>query len=306
MSGTAILLSTYNGERYLRDQIESILTQTSTDWRLYVRDDGSTDATRVMLTGLAMRDSRISLFFEANLGVAGSFFRLLRTAGEAASVYVFCDQDDIWHPEKLAVQAAALAGRSGSPALTYSALRLVDAAGAPLARQYSLPAAPEFPNILVQNRIAGCTMAINAAAASLVRENLPDPTNVVMHDWWILLVVSAFGTMLPTPDILVDYRQHGGNVIGIKNGLAGSVQRLRRVLAQRGRNRLMAQATAFLQLFGDELSPRQRNSVEHLLRTGRGPFRQRLYGVFDRSFQRTSRFDDLTLRLLAVVGHYRD
>lgn len=308
-STPVIIMSTYNGMRYVAAQIDSIRAQTVSDWRLIVRDDGSRDDTVAILSAYAARDQRIAIVRGANIGVIESFFELLAMVGPEAPYVVLSDQDDIWHPTKLAVHASILAdGPSADadvPIMNYSALRLVDEAGAPLPGQYAGFSTPVFASLLVENKVPGCTMAINQCARRLIVENLPAFDRLVMHDWWITTVISAFGKIVASTDVLVDYRQHGANVVGIKTGMAGQMQRARRVMQGRGGSRLLSQISELMRVFENRLSITKRQAIDRLLTAGDGNGLQRLVGSLDRSFFRTSLSDDIALRILLVGGHYR-
>jgi hypothetical protein len=214
----AILLSIFDGKRYLRDQLGSYITQTHGNWRLYWRDDGSADRGPDTMTafGLGAGSGRcIRLPGDGNLRATRSFFALLSTAlRDDAAYFAFSDQDDVWLPEKLAHAVAALDQvNPGRPALYFCARRPVDATLRPIGHCPALRRPPGFPAALTQNVIPGCCMTLNRAAARLIlAAGLPDRT---WHDWWCYLVVSAgegLVLMGEKPDIL--YRQHGGNLVG--------------------------------------------------------------------------------------------
>ncbi|MBR1426940.1 MAG: glycosyltransferase family 2 protein [Paludibacteraceae bacterium] len=221
-----ILMSTYNGERYLREQLDSIIGQTCADWRLFVRDDGSTDGTVALLQEYAERlPERIILHRdnEPQLGAMRSFERLL-AEHEGADYYMFADQDDVWLPDKVALtlramqeQEAALG--TGTPLVVHTDLRVVD--------EQLRPIAPSFwqfggihPEILdtnihylaICNSVTGCAMMMNGAARTAV---LPFNPHVFMHDAWIgIRVLDAGGRVVPVPQATMLYRQHGDNVCG--------------------------------------------------------------------------------------------
>ena len=213
----AILLSTYNGEQFLADQLDSLLRQTIADWLLYWRDDGSSDGTVEMMhrfmAGPGAGRCRSVLDMPGRLGATGSFMALLRVAmAEGAGTVAFADQDDVWLPEKLALAVAAL-GHDPRPTLYCSRQILVDEALRRIALSAMLQRSMGFPAALAQNVATGCTVVLNRAAAQLVAESHPPPAT--LHDWWSYLVVSATGGRLvadATPTVL--YRQHGGNAVG--------------------------------------------------------------------------------------------
>ena len=216
-SCVAILLSTFNGERYLAEQLASFTAQTHTDWRLYWRDDGSSDGTGALMTDFAAVSAGrcVTCAQGDRLRATGSFLALLRLAlpGRAA-FFAFSDQDDVWLPEKLAHGVAALGALPADrPALYFCARALVDATLTPIGQVLAPNRRPGFPAALTQNLAPGCCMMLNRAAATLIdAAAVPDGT---WHDWWSYIVVSACGGAViagNTPDIL--YRQHGLNLVG--------------------------------------------------------------------------------------------
>lgn len=213
----AILLSTYNGAKFLPEQLESFERQTDPDWRLLWRDDGSTDATRDIMAEFATRlgteRCREMADSGTHLGAAQSFLALLPEAADAEAV-AFADQDDVWLPDKLARAREAMAS-AGNHAMLYCARQfLVDEAlqGRTLSALPGL-VGPGFPASLTQNIMHGNTMVMNRAAAALV-SRIPGPSGTV-HDWWSYIVVTACGgQVLIDPEPVVLYRQHKANLIG--------------------------------------------------------------------------------------------
>ena len=206
----AILLSAYNGERFLPEQLASIARQEHREWRLLWRDDGSIDGTAGLLRSFAPgRGERVGP--DGWLGPTASFLALLRAAGPGEAI-AFADQDDVWLPDKLTRGLAALSPFGARPAVYCARQMLVDEN----LRELGLSApvrALRFPAALTQNVATGCTMMLNAAAARLVASSAaPDST---LHDWWSYLVVTSAGGALVTDDTpTVLYRQHGANLVG--------------------------------------------------------------------------------------------
>jgi hypothetical protein len=208
-----VLLSTYNGVAWLPEQLASLAAQTH-PWSLLWRDDGSTDGTLALMRQTQGTEAATG----GRLGVLASFMALLR---EARGNVAFCDQDDVWRPEKLARGAAAVVG--DAPALYCARQILVDPKLRPLGESEVIRHAG-FPAALTQNVAAGCTIVMNEAARRLVAASAPPPST--LHDWWSYLVVSAAGGRIvcdPEPTLL--YRQHGGNAVG------APISRPRRALA---------------------------------------------------------------------------
>ena len=223
-----MLLASYNGARYLPALLDSLRAQTH-PWRLLWRDDGSTDATVAMLRASGGRE----LAAGERLGVLGSFLTLLR---HAEGTVAFCDQDDVWLPDKLARAAAALP--PDGPCLYCARQILVDSELRKVGESERVRHAG-FPAALTQNVAAGCTIVMNPQAARLVAASRPPPGT--LHDWWsYLLIAASGGRVMCDPQATILYRQHAANVVGAPAG------RRRRAVAaaRRGPAAFMAQLRA--------------------------------------------------------------
>ena len=189
-SRVVVLMSTYNGENFVLEQLYSILDQLPVDGRIVVRDDGSSDATVERVASVA--DPRITVVRGENLGFASSFLTLLKNAPGDAGMIMFADQDDVWLPRKIERAWKVLSAPRDRPALYCSAQMLADEQLRPLHATQRWPRDPSFQNALSENIVTGCTAALNPAAAALLRR-AGVPPEVRFHDWWMYLVVSAFG-----------------------------------------------------------------------------------------------------------------
>ena len=225
----AIVLASYNGARYIEDQIRSIQSQSVESWSLFIRDDGSSDDTVARVTALLGDNHRIILVRD-NLGTLGpikNFAELMRLALEDGADYVFlADQDDVWHPEKLRIfldemgRLERVAGKA-LPLLVHSDLEVANSAMEtihPSFMKYTgiSPDQSALGILLCQNVVTGCACMVNRALLNLA---LPVPQGVLMHDWWLALLASACGRIGFIDQALVRYRQHGGNVIGAESYL---------------------------------------------------------------------------------------
>lgn len=220
-----LLLATYNGAAYLREQLDSLLHQHCNDWTLLVRDDGSQDQTLGILQRYAQADSRIRMVQDdlGTLGPLGNFRVLLEAARAHGADYIFfADQDDIWESHKvgkeldLLMKAEAYHGKT-TPLLVHSDMTVVNQRARVLHPSFMRyqgirhEAAGGLRVLLVQNYVTGCTLALNRSALESV---LPIPDRAVMHDWWMALVVEATGTILFLDEPSVNYRQHPNNQVG--------------------------------------------------------------------------------------------
>ena len=261
-SHVAILLGTFNGARFIDEQLSSYQRQTHRNWSLWASDDGSTDASLPLISKFSHSvQQSVSLLQGPHLGVCRNFVSLIENEGIHADYYAFSDQDDIWLANKLARAVAWLdTVADDTPALYCSRTALIDTHGARIgfSPDYSKP--PSFTNALLQNIASGNTMIFNNKARDLLRVVAHGP--MVIHDWALYLVVTACGGQVffdQEPCVL--YRQHNDNVIGNGMGLMTRIANFSK--AQRGRKAVWNDNNiAMLKLIDDQMtiSNRQRLS----------------------------------------------
>ncbi len=233
-SHVTILLSTFNGERWLPALLDSIRAQTHGEWTLLVRDDGSTDRTGSLIDAAANDDPRVRRHDDdlGNLGPAASFMILLGLV--ESGCFAFCDQDDEWLPDKLEQTLAAM---PGDPiAAVYTDATLVSATGEVLhpsalaERGLSPDRALPFGQLLVNNAAIGATMVGTADLARRAVE-LADDRPVLMHDWWVALVAEHQGTLACHRRSTLRWRRHDATVTGGRpSGIRGRSARRREYL----------------------------------------------------------------------------
>jgi len=218
MKEVAILLSTYNGEKYLNEQIESILSQKKVEVHIYIRDDGSKDKTKELLRELEKK-SNIDVFYGENIGVINSFFSLVKQVNDNYEYYAFCDQDDYWKNNKL-FRAISKIQNERNAALYHSDAILVnqDLVSLNVKFKKEKEVAKDFPQSIVFSNCTGCTVVINRKLLKYLKQYTP--AQVLMHDDWICKLCFGLGGIVyydSSPTIL--YRQHSQNVIGgVKHG----------------------------------------------------------------------------------------
>ena len=213
-----ILLSTYNGEQFLAEQIQSIQNQTVQDWKLLIRDDGSRDRTREIIQEFVAQDSRIHWINEnesKNLGVIKSFHNLAQF--EEADVYFFSDQDDVWLPQKLELSLAeARKYPAEMPLLVYMDLTVVnqdlEVLSSSMIRSQSGHANTELVQELTENTVTGGVAMVNHALIQLWNQT----EDILMHDWYLALLATAFGKLVYIDQPGELYRQHEHNVLGAR------------------------------------------------------------------------------------------
>ena len=215
-------MATYNGGRFVGEQIESIRRQTYKNWRLLISDDCSTDETLDVVKRFACIDNRIGIVSEGvkHGGAKENFFALMRHSG--ARYCMFCDQDDVWLPEKISNTFALMRRLEGdyqnAPLLVFTDMKVVDGSLATIHESFERfssidPSRTKFPQVVAQSLGAGCTMMINAEARDTSLK-IGSTDDVIMHDWWITLVAAAFGHIAYLEEATSLYRQHGMNELG--------------------------------------------------------------------------------------------
>lgn len=212
MKRVNVMLSTYNGERFLRDQAESILNQTGVEVRVFVRDDGSSDRTKKILSSLD--DDRISVDFASNVGWRKSFFHLLWTVPISVDeYYAFADQDDIWKPEKL-IRAIQLLSKVDGPALYHSNMTLVDSKLKFIGNKYPTDFVPSdhMPQSFFDGVGTGSTMVMNGRLLSLIR--VYQPNDSLSHDAYVMALANLLGQVVYDSESFILYRRHEGNATG--------------------------------------------------------------------------------------------
>lgn len=217
-----ILLATYNGSRFVGEQIESIRRQTYINWRLLVSDDCSTDGTLDVVKQFARTDSRIQIVSEGikHGGAKENFFSLMRHSD--SRYCMFCDQDDVWLPGKIANTFDLMRRLEGEhrdvPLLVFTDMKVVDGNLTTIHESFECfssidPSRSRFPQVIAQSLGAGCTMMVNAETRDISLK-IGSTDDVIMHDWWITLVAAAFGHIAYLDEATSLYRQHGMNELG--------------------------------------------------------------------------------------------
>lgn len=230
----AILLSTFNGAPFLREQLDSLISQTHQNWVIFASDDGSSDSTLAILAQyqLNLGQDRLVIFPGPRKGFSANFLSLLKRPELDADFYAYCDQDDIWEPGKLERSVRWCETITASqPALFCGRTRLIDETGKPIGYSPLFSAPPSFRNALVQSIAGGNTMLFNAATRTLLMKT-HEGDQIISHDWWTYLVVAGCGGIVHYESVpTIDYRQHGRNLIGSNSGFKDRIVRLKKLLA---------------------------------------------------------------------------
>ncbi|WP_218914883.1 glycosyltransferase family 2 protein [Thermodesulfobium narugense] len=286
-------MSTYNGEKYLREQIDSILNQTYTDWRLIIRDDGSTDKTLQIIEEYVKKFSeKINLIKDnkKHLGPQMSYFELLNHS--SAEYIMFCDQDDFWLPYKIETTLTKMKDLEriypNKPVLVHSGLKVVDENLRVISDSFWKyqklnPNLKSLCNLLIQNNVTGCTIMINKKLKNFLKVF---PQNMIMHDWWIALVASAFGTIGHIDEPLVLYRQHDRNDTGAKKysvkHFLGRVVKFRDSVESN--KKIINQGKDFYSIYKNLLSKEQQEVVYNFVTLFESGRHERVYKIFKHRF----------------------
>jgi len=228
-----IILCTFNGARYLNEQLSSITNQKYKNWRLFVSDDGSTDQTLELLH--TFRDhygfNKVVIFEGSKQGSTRNFLSLVNLVHEQCEYFAFCDQDDIWHEDKLSRATTILDNViHNRPILYCSSTIYISKFGDYLQGSYVFKKPPSFKNALVQSIAGGNTMVFNKAAASILAKT-PVTINLEAHDWWAyILIMGCDGQVYYDPNPTVNYRQHSAALVGENRSLRAKLIRIKKLL----------------------------------------------------------------------------
>ncbi|WP_459869145.1 glycosyltransferase family 2 protein [Halomonas shantousis] len=299
----AILMGTYQGEKYLAEQLDSISKQTYPNWSLWVSDDGSTDATWDILRDYQARwgEGKLHLRRGPQRGVVANFLGLLCDAKIQADYFAYADQDDIWYENKLSRALQALDPIPASrPALYGARTLLVDSHNQPIALSPPSPRTPAFANALVQNIASGNSMVINASARELLRRAGPD-IDISVHDGWTYLLITACGGhVIYDPEPSLRYRQHDANLIGMQSGWKSYVKRARLLWAGQHRQHVQRNLTALMPLQG-WLTPANRRRLEIYAGTRQRSLPLRLLGLWRAGIYRQTCLGTLGMLLATIL-----
>lgn len=220
MNEVVVLLSTYNGEKYIREQLDSLFAQENIKLHLVVRDDGSLDGTIAIIDEYIQQfPNKITLIKGDNIGWRKSFFYLIQYAAKNFNnieYYAFCDQDDIWLPEKLNVACKRLNQMDTSKPRLYCSNLFYYKNGIKYGKIKQSGLKATFKNCLILNYATGCTVVFDRNLLNLISNHLPSIS--IAHDQWTYMVAVLCGNVLIDDDAYILYRQHDGNQIGATKG----------------------------------------------------------------------------------------
>lgn len=224
MEKVCVLMSTYNGEEYLREQIESILKQDEVEVKLVIRDDGSSDKTLKIIEEYK-KNADIVCYKGENVGAAQSFMNLINEAPKS-EYYALSDQDDVWQSEKLITAVKYLKKYNNVPALYVSNTILTDENLNIIDKNKKINTKFTFGNILIKNNANGCTMVFNQKLMDIINEiGCVDVGKKIWHDHYIYMLCLAIGGKVICDEYsYIYYRQHGSNLVGGRRNLIKKIR----------------------------------------------------------------------------------
>ncbi|MDO4742500.1 MAG: glycosyltransferase family 2 protein [bacterium] len=268
-----ILLATYNGEKYLKQQLDSILAQNVDCWHLYIKDDCSSDSTLSIAKSYESKYPDKITVINCDVASGSAKANFLSLLKYSSSRYImFCDQDDVWLPDKISTTLKAMQENesdSDLPILIHTDLTVVDDRLNTLHSSFIKfqglnSEANTLNRLLVQNNVTGCTVMINRTLLNFAADI--DPDKILMHDWWFGLIASAFGKIVFIDKPTILYRQHSNNQLGAVNNrsIKGS---LKIVLARLNTKKRISATFSQAQYFFDKYVSLLNDSNQKLLKT---------------------------------------
>lgn len=294
-----ILMSTYNGERFIHKQLDSIVAQTY-PVSLLIRDDGSTDSTIDIIKEYEKEYDFISHVEGQNVGVIHSFFTLINMADMSADMYAMADQDDIWFEDKIERAVEKLGSMNcEKPCMYCSAQTLIDAEDNVLdVNMMQVTMRPGFGNAVVENIATGCTCVINKKLLVIAKA---EPQYTIMHDWWLYMLATSMGEFYYDPKPGMYYRQHGNNTMGSRTNYFDEFkERIRRFSGNK--NKLYRQMESFNSIHGNNISGDNKDILQMVMNYKRGFF-HRLRCIFSKRIYRQRTGDNLIFKLLFLMNH---
>lgn len=302
MPEVCVLLSAYNGEKYIGEQIDSILAQTYGNIRLYVRDDGSADGTADILREYE-REGKLRCIRGENKGFIDSFFELLKICGDA-EYYAWCDQDDVWLPEKIERAVKVLEENKGAeelPMLYFSDYDYYDENMDFQGHGLDYRRGPSFANSLMDCISLGFTSVFNRRAREKMAEHIPKYS--CGHDWWTYMLCAAFGKVIyDRGQYMVKYRRLEKSVSpGGKNFIELQVWRFQKFFLNGYFEKIRMQLREFAFLYGKELKPEDRKVLWLFIRK-RYSFLRAIRKACYPVWFRQGMVEECMVRILFLIG----
>lgn len=300
----AVLLGTKDGAAFLDEQLQSIDSQSHSRIDMWVSDDGSSDETVAILERWAARwtKGKFQILAGPCRGFAENYRSLICNSAIQADYFAFCDQDDVWEPNRIAAGIDSMVVRGAEhPQMFCSRTLTISVDGTVIGASPKFRRPPSFGNALVQSIAGANTMIFNKRARDIVAI-ASARISFVSHDWWMYMILTgAGGSVCYSPKPFVRYRQHANNAVGQNNSLTARTDRFRRLFngsffdwTTANLNGLVANR--------DLLTPEALTSLEFFSNARRGTMLQRIRKLHASGMYRQSRVHTLAITLAALLG----
>lgn len=291
-----VLMSTYNGEKYVKTQLDSILSQEKVKVRLLIRDDGSRDSTVSILRCYEKKHSNIRVYEGKNLGASKSFFDLIKNADDRISYFAFSDQDDVWKKEKLYQAVSQLSAFEQEAALYCGSYIVTDNNLQTLKNNIRINNSLQnkFASAMIENGCSGATAVFNRNLLQIVQRKIPQ--KAYMHDWWLYLMATAFGVVIYDEKAYLLYRQHENNVLGVANTV---LQKVKRQICNFNKLRIYVpqQLEEFMNIYNDMLTEKQIKLINCVINRQKSPL-LRLNIFFYKEIRRRNKVSNMIYKIL--------
>lgn len=294
-----ICMSTYNGEKYVKEQIESLLNQTYKNIEIYIRDDGSKDGTIQILEDYETQ-GKIHFIKGENVGVVNSFYECLKEAYEKGEIFAYCDQDDKWHEDKIERAVKALNNdEQDIPLLYFSEFNYCDENLKFLNKSNVNKKGASFENSIVECISFGISEVFNKKLAQKILET--DTDEICFHDWWAYMIAAGMGKVLYDNEATVEYRRTGSNVSPSGKGkLELQIYRVKKFLLGKYFNNIREQTNKFKIQFENELDAKNKKVIN--LFSLKYNFVKSIKKTFYPKMFRQNVFDEILCRVLFLFG----
>ena len=295
-----ICMSTYNGEKYVTKQIESLLNQTYKNLEIYVRDDGSKDGTIKILEEYD-KNGKIHFIKGKNVGVVNSFYECLQIAYKTnAEFFAYCDQDDEWHEDKIEKAIEKLSKeKQDIPLIYFSEFNYCDESLNFTSKSNLNKKGASFENSLVECISFGIVEVFNKNLADKVLKSGTE--NVCFHDWWAYMIAAGLGKVLYDDFAMVEYRRTGSNVSPSgKAGLSLQIYRIKKFLLGGYFKNVREQTNTFKNKFYSELDEKNKKVLD--LFTLKYNFIKSIKKLTYPKMFRQSIADEIMCRILFLFG----
>lgn len=308
MSTVAIIMTTYNGEKYVKEQIDSILVSNYQDFELFIYDDGSNDNTVALMRPYEQQyPDKVHVFQnEKNLGLVRNFLQALSLT--TMDYVMFCDQDDVWTANKIGItlkrmrNLEAQTGK-GTPLAVFTDATVVDQNLMELQSSFFEsnhlePKNTDLAHLLMENKLIGCTVMVNAAVRKVLQSNRL-PQDAKYHDWWVALIAASFGKIAFVKESTLLYRQHEKNMVGGADFISYIKNRLQNLQHQKEAIRaLERQASEFVHLYGEQLSAEKRMIIQTFAELNEAGFLQKRHLILKNQYLKTGLIRNIGLFII--------